>query len=399
MAIDKTLKEINEADLGTLCSAGARESKSLEFKREINLADDSAKRKFFASVASFANTQGGDIIFGIDAKDGVAASLRPLSNFNPDGETIRLRDLIRAHIEPKVYGFDFQAVPLNAGGHVLVLRIPRTWVGAHMVTFGQDNRFYIRDNNGKRIMDVSEVRMAFSAPETLPERVRRFRLDRLSAITGGDVPKQLSSASALVFHVVPIKAFDSFYECDLEALVKRDKKNREYLRSIGNQNVDLSYDLDGVFKCFGPKNSECDSYTKLFRSGILEVVSCSVVEEWRHKGSFLPFQYESHLCQMMPSWLGAMQIAQVEPPAFAALALIGMAGKFPFLGYYSDDYDRRPIRHDPLLIPPSLIESLEIDAKKILMPIFNRVWQACGIQHSASFNEKGKWNKFEDISN
>jgi hypothetical protein len=396
MGIDRPLKEVAESDLLALVSAAVREGKSIEFKREINLSDDSAKRKFFASVASFANTQGGDIVFGMEAKDGVAVAISPLSDFNPDADTIRLRDLIRAHIEPKVYGFDFQAVSLEAGGHALVLRIPRTWIGAHMVTYGQDNRFYVRDNNGKRIMDVGEVRMAFSLPETLPERIRRLRLDRLSAIAGGDTPLPLSSSAAVVFHILPVKAFDSFYECDLDSLIAADNKNPLYLKPHDILSSRLAFDIDGVLKTMEYERTKCVGYTKLFRNGILEVVDCWSVNELpqNKKEFFCPFHYESNLNSKIPVWLEAMSIARIDPPAFVALSLIGMSGRKPYVGPYFDAPNRRPVRHDPLLLQPVIIESLRVEPMKVLMPIFNRVWQACGVAQSVSFDENGNWREF-----
>jgi hypothetical protein len=162
MPIDRPLKDVTEADLQALISASVSEGKSIEFKREINLADDPAKRKFFASVASFANTAGGDIVFGMEAKDGVATAICPLDSFNPDTDTIRLRDLIRAHIEPKVYGFDFQAIPLKDGGCALVLRIPRTWVGAHMVIYGQQRR----KGDGGKVALAQALRAGTTMPLT-----------------------------------------------------------------------------------------------------------------------------------------------------------------------------------------------------------------------------------------
>jgi hypothetical protein len=393
MAIDRPLKEVVESDLLALVSAGVREGKSIEFKREINLFDEPARRKFFASIASFANTQGGDIVFGVEAKDGVAVAILPLPNFNPDADVIRLRDLIRAHIEPKVYGFDFQAVELKDGGSALVLRIPRTWIGAHMVTYGQDNRFYVRDNNGKRIMDVGEVRMAFSAPETLPERIRRLRLDRLSAITGGDTPLPLSTSAAVVFHIFPVKAFDSFYECDLDSLISAENKNQLYLAPLSCLSSRIVFDIDGILKNVEIGRTQCLGYTKLFRNGVLEVVDCTTVNECpqRDKTLFAPFHYESKLNSKINEWLEAMSIAHIDPPAFVALSLIGMIGRMPYVGPYFEVPGRRSIRHDPLLLQPVIIESLRVEPIKVLMPVFNRVWQACGAPRSISFDENGKW--------
>lgn len=393
MPIDRPITEITEADLAALIVVGVSEGKTIEFKREVSDSTDAAKRKFLASVASFANTQGGDIVFGMNADKGVAKALCPLPQFDPDSGCIRLRDLIRAHIEPKLYGFYLHPVPLSAGGYALVLRIARTWVGAHMVTFQGDNRFYVRDGNGRRLMDVGEVRTAFAAAETLPERLRRLRLDRLSAISSGDVPIPLAYPEVLVVHVVPLQALNALHECNLEDVAAEEESGKTYLMPIARILSPLTYDLDGLLRMAEGRDG-CYGYTKLFRTGYLEAIDCMSTSDSPHAGqgnagSFAPAVYESQILGHFPKWLQAMRLARLEPPAFLALSFVAMANRFPYVGPQYIASGLRPIRHDPLLIAPTLMESLDVDAKSVLLPQFNRVWQACGMPRSINFDENG----------
>jgi predicted HTH transcriptional regulator len=123
--IESELKAVTQENLKRLIEDPVREGKTIEYKSELAISTDDQKRKFLASVASFANASGGDIVFGMIADDGKPVALKPLTSFNPDRDTLRLRDLIRAHIQPKVFGFDFRAVELSGGGWALVLRIPK----------------------------------------------------------------------------------------------------------------------------------------------------------------------------------------------------------------------------------------------------------------------------------
>jgi hypothetical protein len=393
MAIEKDIKAVTEADLLGLIDARVRESKTIEFKREITRTDEFTK-KLLGTVASFANTEGGDIVFGIVENDGVATSLQQLPGFNPDGDLIRLRDLIRAHIEPKVYGFALHPVELSGGGHALVLRVPKTWSGAHLLTYGNDHRFYTRDGNGRRLMDVGEVRMAFSSADALPEKIRRLRLDRASAISTGDVPLPLVSRQALVVHLIPAKTFDSLYECDLASVVQADQESngRGLLTPIKTHGGRLGFDFDGCLEMDEHK-SICHGYTKLFRNGLLESLDCHSVKERGETPEklswFSPYVYEEALIGVFPKWINALKAAKIEPPIFLAVSLIGMNGKIPYTGsQYSDD-GLRPIRHDPLLLQPRLIESLDDSPKTILRPVFDLVWNACGWPRSINFDEKG----------
>ena len=395
MTIDKQLAEITEADLNGLITSLVKEGKDIEFKRELNWSTPEAKRKFLRGVASFANTQGGHIIFGMEAKDGVAQSLHALADFNEDSDTIRLRDFIRAHIEPKVYGVEFRAVSLSGGGHALVLWIPRGWAGPHMVTLDNDNRFYCRQGNGTALMDVGEVRTAFAVAESLPEKVRRLRLDRLSAIASGDMPRPLSNPEALVLHFIPVKSLDPLYECDLESFAALARTRREYLITTfedGGQSA-IEFDFDSVIKAYA-SNERCFGYTRFFRTGVLEIVDSLRLEVLSTEGNaFFANGYEQLLFDSFPKWLETLRVARLEPPVLVALSFIGMAGRFPYLdGWkYKGSARPHPIRHDPLLIRPKLIDSLNATTGEAMIPIFNQVWQSCGRSKSVNFDASGNW--------
>ena len=50
--------------------------------------------KFLAAVSSFANTAGGDLLIGIDAKDGVPKAITGVAFDNLDNEKLRLEQLL-----------------------------------------------------------------------------------------------------------------------------------------------------------------------------------------------------------------------------------------------------------------------------------------------------------------
>lgn len=96
---------------------------------------------------------------------------------------------------------------------------------------------------------------------------------------------------------------------------------------------------------------------------------------------------------MFPKWMDAMRLARLDPPAFVCLGFIGIAGYVPYLDQQRGfgGMSLRPIRHEPLLLSPSLIESFDLEAGTILLPLFNRLWQACGIPRSINFDENGNY--------
>ena len=178
------------------------ESDTIEYKAELSLDDDTSRRKFLAGIAAFANGSGGNVVYGIQAKNDRPLHVRPLSNFDSDQTLLRIPDLIRTGIEPPVLGCELQPVALAGGGHALVIGVRKTWAGAHMVTYNGDNRFYIRHGGGRRLLDVEEIRSAFVFPETIRDKIERFRLNRLGDILTDESVCKLGQKAALVVHMI-----------------------------------------------------------------------------------------------------------------------------------------------------------------------------------------------------
>lgn len=64
--INKKLEDITTSDLQALIDNKVIEGKTIEYKREMPNNSDPAKKEFLADVTSFANSSGGDLIFGIE---------------------------------------------------------------------------------------------------------------------------------------------------------------------------------------------------------------------------------------------------------------------------------------------------------------------------------------------
>src|SRR5580698_8294411 len=100
--IAKLVSEIAEADIQALKDSGVQESQRLEYKRELPGTRDEDKREFLADVSSFSNTEGGDVIYGVAEERGLIAEIVGLSSPDFDAETLRLENLIRDGISPRL---------------------------------------------------------------------------------------------------------------------------------------------------------------------------------------------------------------------------------------------------------------------------------------------------------
>src|SRR4051812_7571213 len=102
MLLDKPLFQISEADLQALCDNKVLEGKTIDYKAKVSLDNDKDKDDFRADLCSFANTVGGDIIFGIPEKGGLPKAVEGLADPNPDAVKQKLESIRSARIEPSL---------------------------------------------------------------------------------------------------------------------------------------------------------------------------------------------------------------------------------------------------------------------------------------------------------
>lgn len=67
------------------------------------------------------------------------------------------------------------------------------------------------------------------------------------------------------------------------------------------------------------------------------------------------------------------------------------------MGLYSAYQQGSPIDRDILLLPDVIIDDFNSvlgfkEVAKILRPIFDAVWNACGLARSLNYDEQGNWN-------
>ena len=201
------LDDLTAGDIQGSVDNAVREGRRIEYKEAVG-QDDAAKREFLADVSSFASASGGDFLIGVEDRDGVASGVPGVEAADVDTQILRLENIIRDGIEPRIPGLQTQPVVLAGQRVVLVMRIPRSWAAPHMVTFRNAARFYSRNSAGKYQLDVGEIRAAFVASDAAGDQLRAFRLERLGRITANDAAAPMVDEPKLVLHLVPFSALD-----------------------------------------------------------------------------------------------------------------------------------------------------------------------------------------------
>ena len=384
----KRLELIDEAALRVLITDQIRENKVIEYKEALPTNSDNDKKEFLADISAFANAAGGDLIYGIKATDGIASEICGLEIPNVDAEKLRLENIMRDGIEPRIPGIAIQEVSLSSSKVVIIIRIPKSWAMPHMVTFKMRPQFYSRNSAGKYPLDVSEIRTAFGLSEALIERMKRFRIEHLSKIIAGETPVFLNKQPKIVLHIIPISSFNPTQQIDL-SIVDRDHG----IRPISGRSWDYRYNFDGILSYGSFGENENVSYIQVFRDGAIEAVDAWLLRSHRGEKPHMYGEDEAILLKSISRCLLLQQKLGLEPPLFIMLSFLGVLGYTMYRNpgkYWLPDRER-PIDRDTLLSPDVIIEDFKDDIAKTMHPIFDSIWNACGFAHSINYDNEGKW--------
>lgn len=383
--IAKNIDQITEEDLQALIDNSVFEAKTIEYKRALPPNLDKERMEFLADVSSFANAGGGDLIYGITAENGIPKSLDGLIINDIDGEILRLENMIRTGIEPRIPAVRTQPVPLKNSNVALVIRIPKSWIAPHRVK--SNDKFYSRSSNGKYPLDVGELRIAFNLSETITERIRGFRQDRISKIFANEAPVPFYENAKIVLHLIPIISFNPAQSYDINKIASHPEK----MPPIYGGGWSWRYNLDGFLSYSGGREEKSHSYVQLCRNGIIEAVEGLLLEPHEEKRFIPSIAYEKELISSLNDYLNVLKTLNIELPIFIFLTLLGVKGYSMAVRNISFFTERYEIERDILLIPETIIESYDINAAILLRPLFDSIWNACGFPRSFNYNDEGEW--------
>jgi hypothetical protein len=204
--IEGPIETISAADILRLVERRVAEGRTLEFKRDLPAGRDDDVKEFLADVTALANSNGGDLIFGVGETDGAAASLHPISGDGVDKVIQRFEDLLKDGVEPRLAGVRPRWIETGPKGGVIILRIPASLSAPHRVIAKKSSRFWARHSLGKYEMDTHQLRQAFLGSEEVPARLRALHGQAVSASFGQNMPFRLASQPGAVATVVPLSA-------------------------------------------------------------------------------------------------------------------------------------------------------------------------------------------------
>lgn len=394
--LDTRVEDITKEDIESLVTNRVHEGRTLDYKAQLPGGGDEERRSFLIDVSAFANTLGGTILFGIPEliengqKTGLPANCDGLQGLNADSEQLRLENSIRDGIEPRIPGIQFKVIDGFKNGSILLLRIPQSFASPHMVTFKNLARFYTRISAGNSQMDVSEIRSAFLAAEAIPERIRRFHRDRIAKVLATDLPVRLNGTSIVALHLIPLSSMRQQNPIDLKSMVNRQLT----FDPLFGDGVSR-FNLDGIIVREGEINDSM-SYAQIYRSGVIEAVDAYILSNETREKQISSVMLEGAIRSGVLKYLQLMSNLDITGQISLFLSILGVRGwrmkreNFSFHPGRASEIDR-----DNVILPEVVFDNPSVNIDKVLRPVFDMVWQACGLPRCMTYDSDGNWGKIQ----
>lgn len=386
---DKAFDDISLNELEALVEARISEGRRLEFKRDHYGRTDEHKREFAADVSAMANAQGGYLLIGVDEENGIASSVVGVEAPNPDALVRAVSESLRTSFEPPIPGVRVRWIEIESGRGVLVIQVDRSWNAPHRVTVARDNRFFVRDENGKHPMGVNELRRAFLFATEVEERIRRFRTERLQLLIANEGPLAVDdSGPRAILHIVPQATFTDGIQ------IRWDPRTTG-IRPLGASGWNSMHSLDGLVSYSGPEErfESVRAFSVLFRNGIAEAVAKIYAGNKDGLQSLSLRGIEQDIISGVDNVLSELRRLSVPPPFYLMLSLVGVRGFSAPLDEWRGGL-AYPYRADKVLLPELIIDDVAMkdDAAAFLRPLFDLMWNAFGQRGSPSYDSDGKYN-------
>lgn len=380
---------INASLLQSICDGKWSESVSVEFKRDAPGTSERDKHELLKDVCALANSEGGDLVFGINEEDGAASSLTPITAEPADALMRRITQTIEASVEPRILGIRMLRVEVTQG-YVLILRVPQSYQGPHGIRVNTSRRFVMRSGTTTSDLTFDQLRTAFDRTASLADRTRAFIAQRAESLSLRKSPKLLIRGPIRALHFVPLGGLSGRQTIDLQAL-----HSREFTRLLeddwgGGSRI---FNLDGlVVYPGGTSDDEHYGYVQSFRNGAFEAASLGGGSYQQHSSAPEKLVIWS---ADMSKWFrerSATILSLAKDSGFSGPAVVS------FSIFHVEEYEltvdvlfqrrgQNKSDRNHLIAPEVWIENLEsANVDDFVRPLLDTLWQGFGMTRCLDYD-------------
>ena len=259
-------------DLLEFLDKKVQEGKLVDYKQNLKIELPSEKKEFLADFTSFANTEGGWLIIGIEEgkdekgkQNGLPDCATGFKCDNQDRLKLDLENIIRDGIQPRLNTHDIYFIDGFEKGPCLTIRVKKSLDSPHMVTLGGTNKYYMRNSAGKYQLDARQVEVEYDKKRDLKEIPKNVIAERTQKATTRIFPVDLVNRPFLQLLVLPIEFLCHRKNLDADILRKNP------IAPMISDGFSYSLDHHGYHYYYGIDN-EIFSFVTVHFSGLIEAI-------------------------------------------------------------------------------------------------------------------------------
>lgn len=374
------INQISLQDLERLVTDEIAESKTVEYKENLNLSTGDCRKEFLADLSAFSNTQGGDILFGVRESAGIAAEILGIEINDTDQRKQQVENLIRDGISPRI-PYEINFINIEDNNYVIFIRLKPSLNNPHRVIFSSHDKFYKRNSSGKYPMDLDELRDSFLSSSSTVEKIRNYRTNRIYEVASGNTPVPLIDTEHLfMIHIIPDPNINSSHNLDSDTM-KRFKEGdlMGRLRPINAGGWSPRINMDGVVAYSGAETDRRRTYIQLSRNGNIEAVESTVLARDDENPTVPATYLQNTSNEFVSNYIGLLQELGFTGPFYVMFTLLGIKNYTVAIPNRYVFTDVEPITQDRILLPEIILENENDNISEKISNVFSIVWNASGI--------------------
>lgn len=330
--LDCTLNDIKTV----VDNADYRENEYIDYKETFSFlkiqrgpARDKEISEFRSDICSFANADGGYLIFGISDNKGMAKELKgvAIESGNTDRFELERRDNL-ALILPQIPPVQFKFIPLEEEKYIVIVYVQHDSFAPYIHAVDDTYKIYKRIGNGKKQMSYVELKNMFTQAYSVELAIQHFREERIRSFMSEEDTSDHRYSRFLLLHMIPETFLNTAYNKNLYVLQKRVVFRPGEIMSTVNCNSFIRPNVDGLRGSNTFSGTEC----LLYNSGIAELFlplesNGLFLVDRDYPDGFLCF---NNIFDLLPSYIESY-LSSIAPlfeakRYFACLSLIGCKG-------------------------------------------------------------------------
>jgi Putative DNA-binding domain len=393
---DIPIDELNFEHVEALVNNSRSEGRRIDFKEAFKRTDNGKSRdshEIAKDVAAFANSSGGDIVYGLIEKDGIAIGTTSVASVE---EVEELHNFVQTSVRDGVSPYiDIRCkyIPIGDNSGVYVIRVPKSFQAPHAVRKRGEREalwFFRRGEDSAIPMEESDVRHAYTTGFDIPRQIEIFRRSRIAQSNDTIAGPFFSKSVRVHAFFIPLDSFSKGDHLGYNQLL------------MGAARLSLESGHSGPIPCpegaflHGGKENGIWHAWYLHRNGAVEWTDAGTnytqnsTQGQEFKKIVYPL-YERRLCDRLEDVVSCISSLNIGGPLVFCISLSSAKGAQLILPNNSFMHASQcPI--DDIHAQTLIVKSASDLNPDIIKPAFDHVMNAFGVQKSLNYDVQGRYN-------